>query len=154
MRLNTDEMGTGAKIAVILVICCVGVLIIGLIGNMVSPDQNTNTAPATPTSDNSTSSANPSTSTNTSSSDQVYTSGTYKVGQDIPAGEYKFTQTDEYGGYIERSSDSSMEFDSIISNDATTEKGETAYVTVHDGEYLKIDGGELVKSSSSSSSSK
>ena len=41
-----------------------------------------------------------------------------------------------------------MEFDSIISNDATSEKGETAYVTVHDGEYLKIDGGEIVKDSS------
>ena len=152
MRLNTDEMGTGAKIAVILVVCCVGVLIIGLVGNMMSPDQNTNTAPATTTSsaDNSTSSANPSTSTNTSTdnSQQVYTSGTYKVGQDLPAGEYKFTQTDEYGGYIERSSDSSMEFDSIISNEATSDKGETAYVTVHDGEYLKIDGGEIVKDSS------
>lgn len=154
MRVNTDELGTGSKIAIILVVCCVGVLIIGMAANIMSPDQNTNTAPATTTSsDNSTSSANPSTSTG-NSGDQVYTSGTYKVGQDIPAGEYKFTQTDEYGGYIERSSDSSMEFDSIISNDATSEKGETAYVTVHDGEYLKIDGGELVKSSSSSSSSK
>lgn len=155
MRVNTDELGTGSKIAIILVVCCIGVLIIGMAANIMSPDQNTNTAPATTTSsDNSTSSANTSTSNSNGSSDQVYTSGTYKVGQDIPAGEYKFTQTDEYGGYIERSSDSSMEFDSIISNDATSEKGETAYVTVHDGEYLKIDGGELVKSSSSSSSSK
>ena len=151
MRVNTDELGTGSKIAIILVVCCVGVLIIGMAANIMSPDQNTNTAPATTTSsDNSTSSANPSTSTgnSTGSSDQVYPAGTYKVGQDLPAGEYKFTQTDEYGGYIERSSDSSMEFDSIISNDATSEKGETAYVTAHDGEYLKIDGGEIVKDSS------
>ena len=151
MRVNTDELGTGSKIAIILVVCCVGVLIIGMAANIMSPDQNTNTAPATTTSsDNSTSSANPSTSTgnSTGSSDQVYPDGTYKVGQDIPPGEYKFTQTDEFGGYIERSSDSSMEFDSIIANEATSEKGETAYVTIKKGEYIKVQGGELVKESS------
>lgn len=73
----------------------------------------------------------------------MYKEGTYKVGSDIPAGEYKFTQTSSFGGYVERSSDSSMEFDSIISNEATSEEGSTVYVTVLEGEYLKIQGGEL-----------
>lgn len=145
MRLKTEDMSTGKTVAIILVICCVGAIIIGLASNMMSPDQNT--APQT----NTTSSVDNSTSTNTSTSDnsqQTYPDGTYKVGQDIPPGEYKFTQTDEFGGYIERSSDSSMEFDSIIANEATSEKGETAYVTIKKGEYIKVQGGELVKESS------
>lgn len=31
-----------------------------------------------------------------------------------------------------------MEFDSIISNESTTDEESTVYVTVKDGEYLKI----------------
>lgn len=80
------------------------------------------------------------------SSVKVFTDGTYKVGSDLPAGEYKFTQTESFGaGYVERSSDSSMELGSIISNDLTNEEGESRYISVNDGEYLKIQGGELVK---------
>lgn len=77
------------------------------------------------------------------SADKVYKDGTYKVGSDIPAGEYKFTQTSSIAGYVERSSDSSMELNSIISNQATNEEGATVYVTVNNGEYLRIEGGEL-----------
>ena len=125
--------GQAQKKAVsIIAVCCIGLLVIGVIGGMVSPDKNTSTTTNTNNSNNG----------NTDSA-QVYKEGTYKVGSDIPAGEYKFTQTSSFGGYVERSSDSSMEFDSIISNEATSEEGSTVYVTVLEGEYLKIQGGEL-----------
>ena len=125
------EWSTLKKVASILVVCCIGIIIVAMIGGGLSPDQNTSVN----TNSN---------SSESNSSNQVYTDGTYKVGSDLPAGEYKFTQTSSYGGYVERSSDSSMELESIISNEATTKKDETVYVTVEDGEYLKINGGELV----------
>lgn len=144
MRVKLDEMSTIQKVAIIVVVCCIGLFIIGAVTNVVSPDQNTNSAPQTniDTSGNNTNNSETSNSTN---SQETYTDGTYKVGTDIPAGEYKFTQTSSFGGYIERARDSSMELDSIISNEATSEEGETVYVTINDGEYLKISGGELVK---------
>lgn len=63
--------------------------------------------------------------------------GTYKVGADIPAGEYVVIA--KKSGYIEVTADSTGEFSSIISNDNI--KG-NAYITVNDGEYLKIKNGE------------
>ena len=127
------EWSTAKKAISIIVVCCLGLIIIGLLTGGGTPDANT-----------SSSSSDDSSSDVTSTQDQVYKDGTYKVGSDIPAGEYKFTQTSSYGGYVERSSDSSMELDSIISNEVTTEEGSSLYVTVNDGEYLKIQGGELV----------
>jgi hypothetical protein len=147
------EWSTTKKVLSIVVVCCIGLIIVGAIMGTFSPDKNT--SPTTYTSSDSgnnnaavdtavdNSSNNDSVSTDT---EKVYTDGTYKVGSDLPAGEYKFTQTSDYGGYVERSSDSSMELDSIISNEVTDEKGSTMYVTVNDGEYLKIQGGELKKS--------
>ena len=125
------EWSTTKKVISIVIVCCVAVLIVAAAGGMLSPDANTSTTASTDTS------------TNTTTEEQSYGDGTYKVGTDIPAGEYKFTQTSSFGGYIERSSDSSMEFESIISNDATTEEGQTTYVTINEGEYLKVQGGEL-----------
>lgn len=122
------EWSTTKKVISIVIVCCVAVLIVAAVGGMLSPDANTSTTDA---------------STNTTTEEQSYGDGTYKVGTDIPAGEYKFTQTSPITGYIERSSDSSMEFESIISNDATTEEGQTTYVTINEGEYLKVQGGEL-----------
>ena len=128
------EWSTAKKAISIIAVCCVGLIIVfGIIGAL-SPDANTQTTNNSNNEDN---------SVETNSQQEKYTDGTYKVGSDIPAGEYKFTQTDEFGGYIERASDSSMDFDSIISNDATTDKGTTMYVTVNEGEYLKVQGGEL-----------
>ena len=126
---------SGTKKALsIIIVCCVGLLIVAMIGGSLSSDKNTETI----TSSNS--------DTSNDSANKVYHEGTYKVGSDLPAGEYKFTQTNSVGGYVERSSDSSMEISSIISNEATTEKGATVYVTVQNGEYLKIQGGELTPS--------
>lgn len=83
---------------------------------------------------------------NNNSNSNVFTDGNYKVGSDLPAGEYKFTQTDSLGvGYVERARDSSMELDSIISNDLTNNEGESRYINVNEGEYLKIQGGKLEK---------
>lgn len=65
--------------------------------------------------------------------------GQYKVGSDIPAGEY-YVKCKSSNLYIEVSSDSSGSLDSIIYN-LNTAGGE--YITVEDGEYLKIKGGDL-----------
>ncbi|MBR3112572.1 MAG: hypothetical protein IKH29_02520 [Methanobrevibacter sp.] len=71
--------------------------------------------------------------------DALKGSGEYKVGDDIPAGEY-YVKCDGYNLYVEVASDSSGDLDSIIYN-LNTEGG--TYITVNDGEYLKIQGGNL-----------
>lgn len=72
----------------------------------------------------------------------VYDQGVYKVGKDIPAGEYRITANDS-NCYIEVSSDSYMTFDSIVSNDNIS-LGESTYITVSDGQYLKFNGGQII----------
>ncbi len=72
----------------------------------------------------------------------VYEQGVYKVGKDIPAGEYKITANDS-NCYIEVSSDSYMTFNSIITNDNIS-LGESTYITVSEGQYLKFNGGQIV----------
>lgn len=70
--------------------------------------------------------------------DGVYTDGMYKVGEDIPAGEYRveLNESSVMGmGYLEVSSDSRHQIDSIITNDNV--QADT-YITVQDGQYLKI----------------
>jgi hypothetical protein len=71
--------------------------------------------------------------------DALKGSGEYIVGQDIPAGEY-YVKCTGYNLYVEDSSDSSGELNSIIFN-LNTQGG--AYITVKDGEYLTIQGGDL-----------
>lgn len=73
------------------------------------------------------------------SGDALKGSGEYKVGKDIPAGEY-YVKCNSYNLYIEVASDSSGTLDSIKYN-LNTENG--AYITVEDGEYLKINGGDI-----------
>lgn len=67
--------------------------------------------------------------------------GKYKVGKDLPAGEY-YVKCNSYNLYIAVSSDSSGDLDSVIYN-LNTKGG--VYITVEDGEYLEIQGGELYK---------
>lgn len=64
----------------------------------------------------------------------VLAEGTYKVGTDIPAGEYKLTATSGDMGYWEVTNSSSADAD-IVGNDNFTG---SAYVTVSDGQYLKL----------------
>lgn len=71
--------------------------------------------------------------------DKLLGSGDYKVGDDLPAGEY-YVKCDSSNLYVEVSSDSSGQIDSIIYN-LNTQGG--AYITVEDGEYLTISGGNL-----------
>lgn len=73
--------------------------------------------------------------------DGKYDEGTYKVGVDIPAGEYKVIS---YGGYayIEVAKDSLGTLESIITNDNF--EGDK-YITVSDGQYLKINGAYIEK---------
>ncbi|WP_405294537.1 hypothetical protein [Methanobrevibacter sp.] len=71
--------------------------------------------------------------------------GQYEVGDDLPAGEY-YVKCNSYNLYIEVSSDSSGDLSSVIYN-LNTEGG--VYITVEDGEYLKIQGGDLYKLSDS-----
>ena len=75
--------------------------------------------------------------------DGLYQDGVYKVGSDIPAGEYKVHLTSEMGvGYVEIASGSRGTLDEIISNDNPT--GDS-YITVTDGQYLKLQGVEIQK---------
>lgn len=68
-----------------------------------------------------------------------YKAGSYKIGEDMPAGEYKIF-TDSMG-YIELTKDSSGDLDSIIMNDNFST---FTYLTVEDGQYLKLQGAEAV----------
>lgn len=71
--------------------------------------------------------------------DSLLGDGQYKVGKDLPAGEY-YVKCSGNNLYVEVSSDSSGNLDSIIYN-LNTQGG--VYITVEDGEYLKINGGDL-----------
>ena len=73
-------------------------------------------------------------------SDGVYGEGMYKVGKDIPAGEYKIVATNYC--YIEVSSNSNHTLQSIITND-NIEVGTSTYITVKDGQYIKVSGGKI-----------
>ena len=64
----------------------------------------------------------------------TYPSGMYKVGYEIPAGEYKLKPTSS-SGYYARLSKASSSLDAIIANDNFS--GEI-YLTIKDGEYLKL----------------
>jgi len=63
--------------------------------------------------------------------------GTYKVGTDLSAGEYLVIAKSTC--YVESSTDSKGTLESIVFNDNV--QGST-YVTIHDGEYFKLQGGE------------
>lgn len=66
--------------------------------------------------------------------ESVIGEGTYRVGTDIEAGEYKLTATSDIPGYWEVTNSSAPDAD-IVGNDNF--EG-TAYVTVTDGQYLKL----------------
>ncbi|MGI6266695.1 MAG: hypothetical protein ACOYJ9_06415 [Candidatus Metalachnospira sp.] len=64
--------------------------------------------------------------------------GMFKIGTHLPAGEYKLTVAENStmgSGYYEVNGDSSHSFNSIISNGNF--EGDT-YITVSDGQYLKL----------------
>lgn len=75
--------------------------------------------------------SSPSTATPTKISE-----GTYKVGADIEPGEYKLTATRSSGGYWEVTNSSSADAD-IVGNDNFSN---STYVTVSEGQYLKLSG--------------
>ena len=74
--------------------------------------------------------------------DGLYKDGMYKVGEDIPAGEYKVVLTNATMGYYEVASDSRHDLYSIVANENM--QADT-YLTVQDGQYLKINGAEIKK---------
>lgn len=65
-------------------------------------------------------------------SDDEYVSATYKIGEDLEAGEYKLEASSDGGSYYV-SNDSN--FEKIVANDSFDTQ---TYVTVKDGQYLKI----------------
>ena len=69
----------------------------------------------------------------------IVTEGQYLVGEDIPAGEYKLSSTDSYGGYYCISSDPNGR--DIIANNGFDNSN---YVTISDGQYLKLSRCELI----------
>lgn len=66
--------------------------------------------------------------------------GTYKIGKDIPAGEYLVISNSM--AYIECTKDSTGALESIVFNDNLTSKS-NSYITLNDGEYFKLTGGEM-----------
>lgn len=74
-------------------------------------------------------------------SDGLYKDGMYKVGQDIPAGEYKVKLTGDMG-YTEVSTNSRHQLGSIVTNENV--QADT-YLTVQDGQYLKMTGVQIQK---------
>lgn len=42
MLMDFNNLSTPAKVGVIIGVCCIGIIILGIIGGMVSPDKNTN----------------------------------------------------------------------------------------------------------------
>jgi hypothetical protein len=64
-----------------------------------------------------------------------FPSGMYKVGRDIKAGEYKVSPDQSNSGYLEVSKDSRAVMDSVITNSIFDAD---EYITVSDGQYLKI----------------
>ena len=71
-------------------------------------------------------------------SSNVLNAGMYKVGTDFPAGEYKVEA--DGSGYFEVSNNSSHSMDAISANDNF--QG-SKYVTVKDGQYLKLNKAKL-----------
>ncbi len=72
--------------------------------------------------------------------DNTIKSGIYKVGTDIESGLYKVKLVD-FMGYVERSSSASMDFESIIANNAFTGDG---YIKIKDTDaYVKLQGVEI-----------
>jgi cytoskeletal protein RodZ len=69
-------------------------------------------------------------------------SGMFKIGTHLPAGEYKLESTGDTMGYYEVATDSSHNLNSIKTNENF--EGNT-YVTVTDGQYLKISSAKIVK---------
>lgn len=74
--------------------------------------------------------------------DGIYKDGMYKVGQDIPAGEYKVILTSSIMGYYEVNTSSRHDLYSIVTNENV--QGDT-YLTIQDGQYLKLQGVEIQK---------
>lgn len=74
--------------------------------------------------------------------DGLYKDGMYKVGQDIPAGEYKVVLTSSAMGYYEVAADSRHDLYSIVTNENV--QADT-YLTIQDGQYVKISGVEIQK---------
>lgn len=71
--------------------------------------------------------------------DGAIKAGTYKVGTDIEAGEYLFFAED-YNGYIECAIDSTWTEESILFSGTIVSH---SYLTVKDGEYIRIESGEM-----------
>lgn len=67
--------------------------------------------------------------------------GMYKVGVDIDAGEYQ-VEADGDNGYLEVDSNSNGSMDSIVTNENFSS---TVYVSVEDGQYLKLSGAKIVE---------
>ncbi|WP_071394543.1 hypothetical protein [Bacillus tuaregi] len=76
------------------------------------------------------------------------TKGTYKVGTDIPVGEYLVFA--KGFAYIESASDSTGQLDSILFNENLS-NGAHTYVTLHEGEYFKLQDAEMYPISSAPS---
>lgn len=113
------------------------IIILGAISSSGEKQSSSSASPTTSTETQSTNDTSDSISIEKSESNESeIKAGTYKIGTDLEAGEYLFIAKSM--GYIEVCSDSTGNLDSIITNDNVI--GHT-YITVEDGQYLKLQGG-------------
>lgn len=73
--------------------------------------------------------------------DKKYGDGVYRVGIDIPAGEYEVIATDDLAAYVEVASASTWQLESIVTNEIIENN---TFITVSDGQYLKLSGAEII----------
>lgn len=71
----------------------------------------------------------------------AYTDGTYKIGVDLPAGEYKIVCLGNHA-YYESSEQKDSSRRDIVAN-GNLSAGESAYLTVTDGQYFRIHGAQI-----------
>jgi hypothetical protein len=121
------------------------VIVIAVIANIAGGGDNGSSSEISVLDNRSTESGEDTTVSQTKNQAQYIKAGMYKVGSELSAGEYIIEATGAMA-YYQVSSDSSGELDSIIVND-TFDMGGFGYITLQDGDYIKIERGRMIAAS-------
>lgn len=103
-------------------------------------DDTAKTSTPSPSKETSTSGSSEAADEAPAEPDSKIEDGTYKIGTDIEAGEYLVVS--DGMTYVESAKDSTGELESIVFNETLMDGGQM-YVTIEDGEYFKLQGGNM-----------